>query len=114
MVPRFVVTSILHHAATETFVYVGYKNVANPNVSVVYRGTEVKAKQNIIYNLKLNTVKIPLTGAPNAQVHAGFLAMFNSNKGQVQQAVAKALQSCPQCYKVIFTGHSVRRLRFPP
>lgn len=95
--------TVVQNASAGTYGYVAVDK-ANSTIVVAFRGSANVA--NWLLDLTADQVQ-PYAGFANVSVHQGFYDAYQSVAPQVVAAVAAAVQSCPQCDKLLATGHSL-------
>ncbi|KYR00977.1 hypothetical protein DLAC_02418 [Tieghemostelium lacteum] len=99
------VTQYLVNNSTNTFGYIGVTG-DNQTVVVTFRGTQFSSLENWITNLNFPKSQ-PYPSFSGALVHEGFYEAYRSVSSQLQVGIIQAQKECPQCQKLIITGHSL-------
>lgn len=101
-IPDFKFVGSWHDDDKNIFGFAGYHN------NVIYaswRGTLPLNIVNWLGNFNMIPVSFPET--PNAQVHSGFLDNYQAVQDQARNILIAAKNQCPQCERVVVTGHSL-------
>eukprot|EP01133_Synstelium_polycarpum_P013326 gene13326-15668_t len=104
-VPKLQVTQLFKYDKKNTFGYMGLSGDGR-TIVITFRGTQGASLKNWITDLNIAKMT-PYPAFPSARVHAGFLYAYSNIKSQVEQGLADAIAACPQCDRIVCTGHSL-------